>query len=427
MHTRFLLSYLLFLTALIPTQAQGFKTVVPPGNIKTIILNNPKDSSEVPIIRKGESLMLSFDDLQGTAKNYRYTLIRYTHDWKASRLFQSEYIDGVHSAYIQRREKSRQTNIPYQHYQLRFPNSTMQIRLSGNYSIRVFLGDRDKPIIARRFCIYEDGSSIALSAARGVSGNTMTEQQLSAKAIVKPYLDLSRNSQNVYAYALQNTNWNTLKGPISARFITQNSLDYSFSKALRFPGGDEFHWFDTKSLISGGISISRLVKKDFITHTYLKPNNPWNGKQYDFFQDLDGGFAIRNIEGLDEHNSALNADYTWVHFSLNTFNPLMGQEVYVVGDFNNWQASEENKMHFNAKKRRYEAAILLKQGFYNYGFMTREQGSGKLDYTAIDGSHWQTENHYHFLLYMRLWNERFDRLIGTASTTTGTSPRPRGR
>lgn len=97
-------------------------------------------------------------------------------------------------------------------------------------------------------------------------------------------------------------------------------MDYH-SEALRFPGGEEFHWFDTESLVSVNPSIAKYLEKDGIKHTYIKTNNPWNGKQYDFFGDIDGRFIIRNIEGLDAENSARNADYTWVHFSLNTFTP----------------------------------------------------------------------------------------------------------
>ena len=158
----------------------------------------------------------------------------------------------------------------YQHYKVVFPNSEMRIRLSGNYGIRVFLEDSDKPIVERRFCVYEDGSDIGLNAGQRTTGSALTQQQLSAKAVVKPYLDLSRNSRQVYAYAFQNSNWNTLKGAINPRFIHQNTLDYSLSKKLRFPGGSEFRLFDTKSLISGGISTSTLRDTGGITHTYLK-------------------------------------------------------------------------------------------------------------------------------------------------------------
>lgn len=43
-------------------------------------------------------------------------------------------------------------------------------------------------------------------------------------------------------------------------------------------------------------------------------------------------------------------------------------------------------MHFNPETRNYEAALLFKQGFYDYA--TQDKQSGALDYTGIDGSHW---------------------------------------
>lgn len=84
--------------------------------------------------------------------------------------------------------------MPYQHYQVRFPDENMQIRVSGNYSIRIFLKDRKKPLIERRFCVYETGSQIALKFEKDLSASLMTHQQLSARATLKPALNLSQNS-----------------------------------------------------------------------------------------------------------------------------------------------------------------------------------------------------------------------------------------
>ena len=69
-------------------------------------------------------------------------------------------------------------------------------------------------------------------------------------------------------------------------------------------------------------------------------------------------------------------------------------------------------MDYDAKKGRYEKAIMIKQGFVNYQYVIADK-SGKLDESnAIDGNYSQTENNYFALIYYRENNQRYDRVIG---------------
>ena len=66
-------------------------------------------------------------------------------------------------------------------------------------------------------------------------------------------------------------------------------------------------------------------------------------------------------------------------------------------------------MEYNETERRYEAAIMLKQGFYNYQYIL-EDGSTK----KTMGDFWQTENEYQTFIYFRDLGGRYDRLVGFA-------------
>ncbi len=75
-------------------------------------------------------------------------------------------------------------------------------------------------------------------------------------------------------------------------------------------------------------------------------------------------------------------------------------------------------MEYNSATKRYEKAILLKQGFTNYQYILADK-LGKIDFeNAIDGNHFQTENNYTALVYYRGNNERYDRVIGIANTNS---------
>ena len=47
-------------------------------------------------------------------------------------------------------------------------------------------------------------------------------------------------------------------------------------------------------------------------------------------------------------------------------------DIYIYGNFNDWQITSENKMTYNPDTGLYEATILFKQGFYNYMYGVKD-------------------------------------------------------
>ena len=123
---------------------------------------------------------------------------------------------------------------------------------------------------------------------------------------------------------------------------------------------------------------------------------------------MNGNFSVR-ILGRDSHH--LEADYSWVHFSLKSLEDLDNKDVYVSGTFNDWQLNSSNKMVYNEETGLYEKAILLKQGFYNYQYLTKSKNN-KLSNYDIDGSFYQTENDYTVLIYYKRMGSRYTQVIG---------------
>ena len=68
-------------------------------------------------------------------------------------------------------------------------------------------------------------------------------------------------------------------------------------------------------------------------------------------------------------------------------------------------------MHYNEQDGVYEAAVLLKQGYYSYQYVVAKT-DGTTAPVSTEGSFYQTENKYQALLYYRGTGERTDRLVG---------------
>ena len=90
-------------------------------------------------------------------------------------------------------------------------------------------------------------------------------------------------------------------------------------------------------------------------------------------------------------------------------------DVYVFGKFNNYALTAENKMIFNAENGLLEATILMKQGFYNYKYVTKQGDT--IDLNKISGNFHNTENHYLVLVYYRNFGDLYDSIIGIGSAS----------
>ena len=94
--------------------------------------------------------------------------------------------------------------------------------------------------------------------------------------------------------------------------------------------------------------------------------------------------------------------------------PNNDDEIFVVGDFNQWSENKQHKMKWNPELRLFEAAILLKEGSYRYTYATRNYAS--LDGTQLDinelGSSLTKENQWYTgILFYRDPNLQYDRIL----------------
>jgi uncharacterized protein (DUF2225 family) len=69
-------------------------------------------------------------------------------------------------------------------------------------------------------------------------------------------------------------------------------------------------------------------------------------------------------------------------------------------------------MTFNFDDDLYHATLLLKQGYYNYQYVVKNQSTSETSVMPVEGSFGRTENDYLILVYYRPAGRRYDRLVG---------------
>jgi len=177
---------------------------------------------------------------------------------------------------------------------------------------------------------------------------------------------------------------------------------------LKFKGGNEFRYFNSKSVEFAGENVEEIDFFQNRFHFKLSPDQNRKYKDFKIKKELNGKFQI------DKERSdapTLEADYVYVYFTLKDETPEMsGGRVYVTGEFNNWKHSENTEMKYNFDQKAYENRVLLKQGYYNYKYeLVNDQG---VQETFYSGNHEQTENDYEIYIYYEDISKGYDRLIG---------------
>lgn len=388
-----------------------YKEVLPPKHIKSVQVFNPNSNDNTAIIPLGQYLMISFDDLNAGYKRYQYKIEHRNADWSESNIFQSEFLDGYSSDFIRTHKNSFNTYQKYTNYQLQIPNREMQLKMSGNYVLKVYLDNDEKPLFTKRFAVYEPKSDVGVAVDRFVNPKDEWYNQRIQVQVASGNVNLTESPDGAQIFVMKNNNWDDNIRDIRPTFSRSNQLTYNSLDLLK-EGGSEYNWFDTKNLDVPALSTEKTFRQDSVYYTFLRPHEPQYQFVYNDYPDINGNFYIRTIRIGTELNAASEADYTWVNFALDQFDTKNGQlEVYVVGAFNDWQITPENKMQFG-ESGFLELDLYLKQGYYNYQFAVKDTKTGQVSQTYVDGSFWQTENLYQALFYFRPWGHRYDLLIG---------------
>lgn len=389
------------------------------NNIKTVQLYKEGWILSYPIIKykSEEKLILNFDLLGERIETYYYTFIHCDKDWKKSDIFPNDYLDGFPENQVEDYKSSFNTTVNYVHYKLIFPNDRVNLRLSGNYVVVIYpFNEPENPVLTQRFSVTEDAAGINIQTHRPrMTADLNTNQQVdftvdySRISINDPYRD-------IYAFILQNGRWNNAKRNLKPEFYGNNELKYNaLSDKNIFPGGNEFRYFDIKSIRYKTEFVRNI---DFLLsnyHVYLYPSENREFKPYFYWQDFNGKYYIAIQE---EKNPETDADYVYVYFTLPSKYMLEGGKMYVSGAFNNWSFDSNNLMTYNNENSAYECIILLKQGWYNYEYVFANDKIRNGVATKFEGSHYETENDYTVLVYYRNPRERYDRVLGVQTVNT---------
>lgn len=413
------------LLAGISVQAQSPERIYR-SNIRSVKLFKVGDQTSSPVLFLGQpdQLELHFDDLEASVKSYYYTLQLCNADWTVAQLPAFDYTKGFITQRIQNYRVSSGVQTRYMHYQALLPERNSGPTRGGNYLLKVFLNDDTTQLVfTRRVMVVNKRTAVSAQVLQPFSSQFFLTHQRLTIGVTPQQMPMNAFSpQEIRVVITQNDQW------LSARTINRPSIfrgnyyEYSDEEQTLFAAGQEWRWFDLRSVRLRGDRVQRIVDSDTASRTdvFVQTDTERSGQLYLYYRDLNGKYLMENI---DNPQPFTQGEYAWVHFSLR---PSGGrfyaqQDVYITGEWSGYELTDAYKMEMDAATGLYTKSLYLKQGFYNYAYLTRAVSGidRQPSLENTEGNYWGTENEYSVFVYFKPFGARADELIGYTRVRSG--------
>ncbi len=384
-------------------------------NIKTVLIQNIENELLDPIINlnSDEQLLLSFDEIGTDLSNYKYSFVHCNSKWEKSDLIESDYIDGFYENYIEEYLFSFNTNVDYINYQCVFPNENINFLKSGFYFLIVKNEDTGEDIIKKKFVVYEDIVRIKARSKRATYAKDIESKQEIDFEVFYSNLEIFNPSIDLNILIQKNDEWLSTKKAIKPTQIKNQSIKFDYDEELSFNGGNEFREFNSSNLNFFSKNIDTIYYKNNLYLVDLITDKPNSNRPYFEQFDLNGKFIIKKTNSFSPKNES---DYVNVKFSLKKKNQNINEKIFIFGQLTNWLIDPNFLLKYNEESKNFERELLLKQGYYNYQYVTLKNNLPSAK--EIEGDYFETNNEYTIYVFHKNPWSRYERLVGVEKITS---------
>ena len=368
-------------------------------------------------LNSSDRLELHFDDLDANVKNYSYTFQLCNADWTPAMLSSFDFIKGFSYQRINTYRISSVAFTHYTHYSAVIPDNNCAPSRSGNYILKVFLnGDTSKLAFTKRLLVVDPQAGISATIQQPFNGEIFrTWQKIPFQVTMSDNMQVVNYMQQIKVMILQNNRWDNALINVRPTFFSGKRLEFTSEDAIVMPAGKEWRWLDLRSFRLQSDRVAHANYFPRATEIFVKPDVDRSNQRFVYYRDINGLYTIETTESL---NPFWQTDYATVHFTYIPPDnvPFQGKDLFLIGEMNNYNLDDSAKMVYNNETRVYERTLFLKQGYYNYNYVTIDQSDPKRAavYDFTEGNHGDTENDYMILVYYRSLSGRADELVGVA-------------
>lgn len=379
-----------------------------PANIKSVQFWNPaQPNAPIPVLRmnSNDRLELRFDELSEYTGTF---LIQFSHrnrDWSRSTLPESWFLDAINQLILQGGEPSIASSIPYHHYQLSIEQSKLRFLASGYYFVHVLDYSSGIELFNLPFVVTEqkidllvESETLFNSGSYGAARERLFYEFNLPDFVDMPVFDL--DLQIFQDGFIRKTTWARGKD-----FSEEKIGRFYLENDQAFPANTRFY----------SLSLQDLTLRNKEIFSYEdNPTLPIITLKEDFISFSDLPYQVQSMYGNPKVQRF--ARYAKVNFRFNTMGerPRSYDEVYLIGDFNQWTQDQSYKMIWNHDLGLFEIPVILKEGTYRYNYALKQ--GAELDITYLSSSLTKENQSYTGVLFYRDPNLQYDRVLSIKTT-----------
>jgi hypothetical protein len=418
----------LFLAFLFSCSGQVGETINAPAKIPSnpslLLVNDqvpiPQSFKSMEFFRKGfrgsppilrldsnDRLILRFDELSTINGQF---IVRFSHrnrNWEPSNVPENWLFDGISELTLQSGTMNTESRPNYFSYELEFPNRQFRFLSSGNFMLHIHDFESNVELFSLPFFVTENegdfeirSETIFNSGRSGEAGHQLFGTYFYPTFVEFPNIDLSTQF-------VQNRFWSTTKQPEQVNFVNQGEMSVRLTRPQLFPAYLSFNRLDVRQLslqnpdifdYNPGFTPERItLQTDYFNFISEEASSAQNG----FGTPLNSPSA-RFIEAtfrFEDSGSLSNTD-----------------EVFLIGDFNQWTLSPAFRLRTNQTTRLREVTALIKQGTYSYKYVTRD--GDEIDLFFLNEGVSAQPQEYSGFIYYRDPQYQYDRLLNVKVIST---------
>ena len=238
---------------------------------------------------------------------------------------------------------------------------------------------------------------------------TDTHQQLNVRVNMNNYLT-GNTQQYSYLNIRQNGRWDNAAIGLKPTYVYPDYISFEHHPLTVFEASNQYHRFNTSNFYFQSENLAHIRQTDESFEIDIATCESRARKAYISYEDIHGEkFVYVEDENLDNNTEA---DYCRVNFFYKSEAPLTHEDIYIMGALNDWCFNESNKMTYDFKLRGYTCSMMLKQGYYNFMFVTIDRQTHEIMTDLTAGNHWETNNVYKLYFYFYNAIKGYDELVG---------------
>ncbi len=382
-----------------------------PQSFQSIQLYKKGNRNNPPVLKldSNEKLVLEFDELTSLSGQFRLKFEHFDQNWNPSNIPEAWFLDGFNEIVISGGSINQLSEPNYFSYKSEFPNSRLKFLTSGNFMVHIYDFNSDTKLFSLPFFISEQAGDIEsrVETVFNAGKNGAAIDQLFSiyeypEEIEFPQFDLS-------VEFVQNRFWGSSKTTDSFNTSNQGNIRFYTSRDNSFSSSFDFIPLDLTDLNINLDKIQDWQPESVPPKVVLRPDilN---------FSSLPSQ-SYRSVSGLPE--SRRDSRYAEVEFrfdsgTLNTQN----KELYVAGDFNFWELSNNAKLSYDQELDIWMTTLLMKEGNYRYKYFIKNSGSKDQELLPVNDTITKQDQSYQVFIYYKDPDRNYQRLLMTGNFDT---------